>query len=407
MGSYKNTKQKIINDPLYGFIAISSPLIFNLVEHPAFQRLRRISQTGLSYLIYPGAHHTRFHHSLGCMHLMQKALNTLKQKGIKISKEEEEAVCIAILLHDIGHGPFSHALEHSIMKVHHEEISLYLFNQLNVEFNGALDLAIQIFKGEYNRVFFKQLISGQLDVDRLDYLMRDSFYTGVAEGTIGIDRLISMMNVVNDEIVIEAKGIYSIEKFLIARMFMYWQVYLHKTGVAAEYLLTNILKRANELYHKGYRIWTTPELAFFFKNKIEIEDLNQEVMNHFLMLSDADIWICIKQWSKSEEKTLATISKMLINRNLYKVKETEKEQTKDYFLKKLNLDPNIIENEYFSGIIPVKNLAYNKLNPIKLLMKNGNIIRLEEVSKQLDFKVLSKPVKKHYFYYVKTNHNKF
>ncbi|APD07904.1 deoxynucleoside triphosphate triphosphohydrolase SAMHD1 [Flavobacteriaceae bacterium UJ101] len=407
MASYKNTKQKIINDPLYGFITISSPLLFDLIEHPIFQRLRHISQTGLSYLVYPGAHHTRFHHSLGCMYLMQKALNTLKQKGVEISQEEEEGACIAILLHDIGHGPFSHALEHSIIEVHHEEISLYLFNQLNKEFNGALDLAIQIFKGEYHRGFFKQLISSQLDVDRLDYLMRDSFYTGVAEGTISIDRLISMMNVVDDEIVIEAKGIYSVEKFIIARMFMYWQVYLHKTGVGAEYLLTKILKRAHELYHNNFEIWTTPELEFFFKRKIKFDDLNEEVMKHFLMLSDADIWICIKQWSKSKDEILAKISKMLLNRNLYKVEETEKEQLKDYFLEELNLSPEIIKNEYFSGIIPVKNLAYDKENPIKLLMKNGRIIRLEEVSKQLDFKVLSKPVKKHYFCYLKRNHNKF
>ncbi|MFV0530569.1 MAG: HD domain-containing protein [Flavobacteriales bacterium] len=399
MTSHKNTKQKIINDPLYGFIAISSPLLFDLMEHSTFQRLRRISQTGLSYLVYPGAHHTRFHHSLGCMHLMKKVLDTLKQKGIKISKKEEEAACAAILLHDIGHGPFSHALEHSIIQVHHEELSLYLINQLNVEFKGSLNLAIQIFKGEYHRNFFNQLISSQLDVDRLDYLMRDSFYTGVAEGTISIDRLISMMNVVNDEIVIEAKGIYSVEKFIIARMFMYWQVYLHKTSVGAEYLLTKILKKANELYADGFKIWTTPELEFFFKNKIGIGDLNKEVTSCFLTLSDADIWISVKQWSKSEDKTLATISKMLIDRNLYKVKETEEEHKKEYFLKELNLEAKIIGNEYSSGVIPVKNLAYNLEKPIKLLMKDGNIIKLEEASKQLDFKVLSKPVKKYYFYY--------
>lgn len=407
MATYKNTKQKIINDPLYGFISISSPLLFDLIEHPIFQRLRRISQTGLSYLVYPGAHHTRFHHSLGCMYLMKKALNTLKEKGIEISEEEEEGACIAILLHDIGHGPFSHALEHSIIKVHHEEISLYLFNQLNKEFEGALNLAIQIFKGVYHRRFFKRLISSQLDVDRLDYLMRDSFYTGVAEGTISIDRLISMMNVVDDEIVIEAKGIYSVEKFIIARMFMYWQVYLHKTGVGAEYLLTKILKRAHELYHTGLKIWITPELEFFFRNTIGIKDLNEKVMDHFLMLSDADIWICIKQWSKSEDKILAKISKMLLDRNLYKVEETENEHPKEYFFKKLNLSNETVKEEYFSGIVPVKNLAYDKKNPIKLLMKDGRIIRLEEVSKQLDFKVLSKPVKKHYFCYLKTNHNKF
>ncbi len=406
MVDHKNTKQKIINDPLYGFITLSSPLIFNLIEHPIFQRLRRITQTGLSYLVYPGAHHTRFHHSLGCFYLMEKALHTLTQKGIEISEEEKEAACAAILLHDIGHGPFSHALEHTIIKVHHEEISLYLFEQLNVEMNGALDLAIQIFKGEYHRKFFHQLISSQLDVDRLDYLKRDSFYTGVAEGTISIDRLISMMNVVDDEIVIEAKGIYSVEKFIIARMFMYWQVYLHKTGVGAEYLLTKILERANKLYQEGFPIWTTPELEFFFKNKIERNDLNEEVMNRFLMLSDSDIWICVKQWSKSNDTVLTQIATMLINRNLYKVKESEEEKTKEYFLEKFHLDPIIIQNNYFSGILPVKNLAYDSKKPIKLLMNDGSVVKLENVSKQLDFKILSKTVEKHYFYYLKTNHNK-
>ncbi|MFV0236987.1 MAG: HD domain-containing protein [Flavobacteriales bacterium] len=402
MASYKNIKQKIINDPLYGFITVSSPLLFDLIEHPIFQRLRWISQTGLSCLVYPGAHHTRFHHSLGCMHLMQKALNTLKQKGIEISEEEENAACIAILLHDIGHGPFSHALENSIIKVNHEAISLYLFNQLNEEFEGALDLAIQIFKGEYKRRFFNQLISSQLDVDRLDYLMRDCFYTGVAEGTISIDRLISMMNVINDEIVIEAKGIYSVEKFILARMFMYWQVYLHKTGVGAEYLLMKILKRAHEVYCDNSDLWITPELAFFFKNTIEIDDLDDEVMKHFLRLSDSDIGTCIKQWSKSTDETLARISNMLLNRNLYKVEETEKKQTKDYFSKKLSLETKIVESEYFSGIIPVKNLAYDKQKPIKLLMKDSRVLSLDKVSKQLDFKVLSKSVEKYYFFYLKT-----
>ncbi len=399
--------KKIVNDPLYGFITIPTPLLFELIEHPVFQRLRRISQTGLSYLVYPGAHHTRFHHSLGCMFLMQKALNTLKQKGIEISEKEEESACIAILLHDVGHGPFSHALEHSIIDVHHEDISLYLFNKLNKEFEGKLDLAIQIFKGEYHRGFFKQLISSQLDVDRLDYLMRDSFYTGVAEGTISIDRLISMMNVVNDEIVIEGKGIYSVEKFIIARMFMYWQVYLHKTGVGAEFLLTQILKRAFELYSEGFKVWTTPELEFFFKTRVGIDDLNEKVMNHFLILSDADIWICIKQWMKSEDEILAKISKMLINRNLYKVKENEEKLPKEYYIKELGLEKNIINNEYLAGNVPVKNLAYDKENPIKLLMKDGSVIRLEDISKQLDFDVLSRPVEKHYFCYLKTNDNKF
>ena len=245
-------KLKILNDPIYGFITIPNPLLYDLIQHPYFQRLRRITQMGLSYLVYPGAHHTRFHHALGCMHIMQKAIEVLKFKGVKISEEEENALSIAILLHDIGHGPFSHAMEHSIVEnVNHESISLLFMHQLNAEFEGKLTLAIQIFKGEYHRKFMLQLISSQLDMDRMDYLKRDSFYTGVAEGNINSDRLIQMLNVVDDVLVMEEKGIYSIEKFLMARRLMYWQAYLHKTSLVAELILTKILKRAKELTMKG------------------------------------------------------------------------------------------------------------------------------------------------------------
>ena len=245
-------KLKILNDPIYGFITIPNTLIYDLIQHPYFQRLRRISQMGMSYLVYPGAHHTRFHHALGCMHIMQKAVQVLRFKDVKISEQEENALYIAILLHDIGHGPFSHAMEHSIVEgVHHEEISMLFMNRLNAEFEGKLDLAIQVFKGEYHRKFMLQLISSQLDMDRLDYLKRDSFYSGVAEGNINSERLIQMMNVENDLLVIEEKGIYSVEKFLGARRLMYWQAYLHKTSVVAELILTKILKRAKELTHIG------------------------------------------------------------------------------------------------------------------------------------------------------------
>lgn len=397
----KKFQQKIINDPLYGLISIDSPIFFDLIEHPIFQRLRRISQTGLSYLVYPGALHTRFHHSLGCLYLMQKALHILKQKGVLISKEEEVSACVAILLHDVGHGPFSHALENHIINVDHEEISRYLFNQLNKEFNGELTLALKIFNGNYHRKFFKQLISGQLDVDRLDYLMRDSFYTGVADGTISIDRLISMMNVMDDEIVIEAKGIYSVEKFIIARMFMYWQVYLHKTAVGAEYLLTKILKRARELYRNGVEIWTTPEVAYFFKHDINLTNLDEQAIKHFLFLSDSDILSCIKQWTKSKDPILCEISNKLISRSLYKIKQSEQIRDKLYFFEELSLDKTKIKNEYLSGIISVKNLAYNSHYPIKMLMKNGKIKKLEDISNQLDFRQLSKAVTKQYFCYSK------
>ena len=248
MSNLSTNKLKILNYPIYGFIRIPNSLIFDIIEHPSFQRLRRVSQMGLSNLVYPCANHTRFHHALGCLHLMQKAINVLTVKGVKISKDEESALCIAILLHDIGHGAFSHALEHSIVTgITHEEISLKYMEQLNEEFEGQLDLAIKIFTGKYHRLFLQQLISSQLDIDRLDYLKRDSFYTGVAEGNISSDRLIAMMNVLNDELVIEKKGIYSVEKFLIARRLMYWQVYLHKTSLVAEHMLVKVLMRAKEL----------------------------------------------------------------------------------------------------------------------------------------------------------------
>jgi uncharacterized protein len=258
------TKLKIFNDPIYGFITIPSDHIFRIIAHPYFQRLRRISQMGMSYLVYPGAHHTRFHHALGCLHLMQKAVDILRIKGVEISNEEEEALYIAILLHDIGHGPFSHAMEHSIVEgVSHECISLLFMEEMNAEFNQSLTLGIEIFKGTYVRKFMNQLVSSQLDMDRLDYLKRDSFYTGVAEGNINSERIITMLNVVEDQLVVEEKGIYSVEKFLVARRLMYWQVYLHKTGVAAEQLLIRVLKRAKELIDNGVKLECSAPFCFF------------------------------------------------------------------------------------------------------------------------------------------------
>jgi HD superfamily phosphohydrolase len=290
-------KLKILNDPIYGFITIPNPLLYDLIQHPYFQRLRRITQMGLSYLVYPGAHHTRFHHALGCMHIMQKAIEVLKFKGVKISEEEENALSIAILLHDIGHGPFSHAMEHSIVEdVNHESISLLFMHQLNAEFEGKLTLAIQIFKGEYHRKFMLQLISSQLDMDRMDYLKRDSFYTGVAEGNINSDRLIQMFNVVDDVLVMEEKGIYSIEKFLMARRLMYWQAYLHKTSLVAELILTKILKRAKELTMKGTVLPSSKSLLYFLNNKITTENFDSIVLNKFSQLDDYDIVSAIKEW---------------------------------------------------------------------------------------------------------------
>ena len=283
-------KLKIFNDPIYGFITIPNTLIYDLIQHPYFQRLRRISQMGMSYLVYPGAHHTRFHHALGCMHIMQKAIQTLQFKGVEISKEEENGLLIAILLHDIGHGPFSHAMENSIVEgVHHEEISLKFMNALNEEFGGQLDLAIQIFKGEYPRKFMYQLISSQLDMDRMDYLKRDSFYSGVAEGNINSERLIQMMNVQDDFLVIEEKGIYSVEKFLVARRLMYWQAYLHKTSVVAEIILTKILKRAKELTQKGVSLQCSAPLLYFLEHKVSLEEFDNVVLKTFALLDDYDV----------------------------------------------------------------------------------------------------------------------
>ena len=283
MSPQATNKIKVLNDPVYGFILIPNGLIFDIIEHPYFQRLRRISQMGLSNLVYPGANHTRFHHAIGCLELMQKTVRVLRAKGIEISKEEENAVCIAILLHDIGHGPFSHALEHSIVSgVNHEQISLKFMQKLNKDFNGKLDLAIEIFKGTYHRKFLHQLISSQLDIDRLDYLKRDSFFTGVAEGNISSDRMIVMLNVVDDELVVEKKGIYSVEKFLLARRLMYWQVYLHKTGLVAEHMLVNILIRAKELAEKGEELPSSKALRYFLYNKIDSNNFDDHVLHTVL-----------------------------------------------------------------------------------------------------------------------------
>ena len=314
-------KLKIFNDPIYGFITIPNALIYDLIQHPYFQRLRRISQMGLSYLVYPGANHTRFHHALGCMHLMQKAVDVLRFKGIAISDEEENALYIAILLHDIGHGPFSHAMEKSIVEeVHHEAISLVFMSQLNDEFKGQLSLAIQIFKGEYHRKFMLQLISSQLDMDRMDYLKRDSFYSGVAEGNVNSERLIQMMNVVEDVLVIEEKGIYSVEKFLMSRRLMYWQAYLHKTSLVAELILTKVLKRAKELTLKGITLPCSEPLLFFMQNRIVLDNFNAQTLDLFSQLDDFDIISALKSWQRHDDFILYSLSKMIINRDLPKIK---------------------------------------------------------------------------------------
>jgi HD superfamily phosphohydrolase len=401
-------KLKILNDPIYGFITIPNPLLYDLIQHPYFQRLRRISQMGLSYLVYPGAHHTRFHHALGCMHMMQKAIEVLKFKEVQISKEEENALLIAILLHDIGHGPFSHAMEHSIVEdVNHEAISLLFMNKLNAEFNGQLSLAIQVFKGEYHRKFMLQLISSQLDMDRMDYLKRDSFYTGVAEGNINSDRLIQMLNVIDDVLVMEEKAIYSIEKFLMARRLMYWQAYLHKTSLVAELILTKALKRAKELTIKGISLPSSQALLFFMNNKIELNGFSDSVLDKFSQLDDFDIISALKEWQNHDDFILSSLSKMIINRDLLKIKlSSEKFPTEEIhqLLERFSKQNavSIQDAHYFIFKGKIKNQAYSKeAEPIHILKKDKTIEDVVEASDQLNLKALSKPVTKYYICYPK------
>jgi uncharacterized protein len=403
----QTNKQKIVNDPIYGFITIPNSLIYDLIQHPYFQRLRRISQMGLSYLVYPGAHHTRFHHALGAMHMMQKAIEVLRFKEVEISKEEENALLIAILLHDIGHGPFSHAMEHSIVEVHHEEISLLFMNKLNQEFEGKLSLAIKIFKGEYHRKFMLQLISSQLDMDRMDYLKRDSFYSGVAEGNINSDRLIQMMNVVDDVLVMEEKGIYSIEKFLTSRRLMYWQAYLHKTSLVAELILTKTLKRAKELLNKGIEIECSKPFHYFMSNKVTSADFNDDILNTFSRLDDFDIISALKSWQFHDDFILSSLSKMIINRDLLKIKldseKFPKEVLEDYQAKVVERFKILKQDsEYFVFKGRIKNQAYDKAaEPIRIPKKDRTIEDVVEASDQLNLKALSKPVIKYYICYPK------
>ena len=407
MKNYPTNKLKILNDPIYGFIRIPNSLIFDIIEHPSFQRLRRVSQMGFSNLVYPGANHTRFHHALGCLHLMQKTVNVLRVKGISISEQEENALYIAILLHDIGHGAFSHALEHSIVTgISHEEISLKYMHQLNKQFDGQLDLAISVFNGEYHRKFLHQLITSQLDIDRLDYLKRDSFYTGVAEGNISSDRLIAMINVVDNELVIEKKGIYSVEKFLIARRLMYWQVYLHKTSLVAEYMLVNILTRAKELANQGVELFGSSSLKFFLYQKTDKNNFDNKVLNLFSELDDYDLLSAIKEWTNHSDKILSKLSLMIVNRNLLKIEMFDEEVSNDHlsnttskFLKISKISEEEAKYFVFSG--KISNQAYNKNQPIKIASKNGTIEDIVNASDQLNLQALSKPVNKYFLCYPK------
>ena len=407
-------KRKIVNDPVYGFININSSLVFDLVEHPWFQRLRRIRQLGLTNLVYPGAMHTRLQHALGAVYLMDEAISVIRAKGHEITDIEAEAVTIAILLHDIGHGPFSHALEFSLIENHtHEDISEMLMDELNIEFGGQLSLALQVFKNKYHKKFLHQLVSGQLDMDRLDYLRRDSFFTGVIEGVVSSDRIIKMLNVVDDNLVVEAKGIYSIEKFLIARRLMYWQVYLHKTVLSAENMLVNILKRAKKLSLEGNELFATPALHFFLSQSFQNNDikpsnkLRNQILENFVMLDDTDIISATKVWQSHNDKVLSTLCKYINNRVLYKIEmqnsaftESRINELKEKGKKHFSLNDD--EIKYFVFSDSISNHTYVPSdNRITILFNNGTISDISEASDILNISVLSKVVKKHFLCYPK------
>jgi HD superfamily phosphohydrolase len=395
-------KLKIINDPIYGFIPIHNDLIFQIIEHPYVQRLRYISQMGLSYLAYPGAHHTRFHHALGAMYLMHRAVAVLRQKRVEISNQEEEALYLAILLHDIGHGPFSHGLEGLIVQnTDHEELTVAIMRRLNGEFNGALDMALEIFTGTYPRKFLKQLVSGQLDMDRLDFLRRDSFYTGVAEGSVSAQRLIAMLHVVEDRLVVEQKGIHSVENFLVARRLMYWQVYLHKASLCAEQILMNLIRRARALNSAGIDLGLSGPLMYFL-SRDESLGLNDSGLDEFLKLDDIDVISALKRWMNHQDFVISELSQIIMKRKLLKIdikeqafssKEIEEKRIK--FANKHNL--SLDEASYFVFTGSISNLAYNQSKEnIQLLKKDGSLIDVAQASDQLHIKALSEQVVKYF-----------
>lgn len=404
----QSKKLKIFNDPIYGFIRIPNTLIFDVIAHPYFQRLRRISQMGLSYLVYPGAHHTRFHHALGSMHLMQQAIQVLRFKNVAITEDESNGLLCAILLHDIGHGPFSHAMENSLVEgISHETISGHFMEILNDKFNGSLTLAIEIFKGTYPKKFMNQLVSSQLDMDRLDYLKRDSFYTGVAEGNINAERLITMLNVVDGELVVEEKGIYSVEKFLMARRFMYWQVYLHKTGLVAEQLIIKTLQRAKELQGRGIQLPGSNPLLFFIENSIKPANFDEAVLKVFAQLDDVDILSAIKHWQHHDDFVLSELCKMILNRRLLYVKLKGKpinQARLDLQFERYKSKHGLTDEEtrYFVFSGSIENKAYDPLEQnINILRNNQKTMDVARASDQLNLKALTKTVTKYYMCYPK------
>ena len=412
---YLTNKRKIINDPVYGFISIPGDFVFDLIEHPWFQRLRNIKQLGLTSFVYPGANHSRFQHGLGAMHLMDNAISTLRGKGVIISPEEEEATCIAILLHDAGHGPFSHALENSIISnITHEDLSLLLMRKLNETYKGKLDLAIEIFIGKYPRKFFHELISGQMDMDRLDYLRRDSFFTGVIEGSVGSERIIRMLNVVDDRLVIDEKGIYSLEKFLIARRLMYWQVYMHKTVLSAESLLVKVLKRAKALASEGIDLYTTPALRFFMYNKIGKADLISEgnftpglIAANFTRLDDTDLLVSAKYWADASDKILSDLSGRLMRRDLLAIELQNEPFAEERVMELRTLTADLMKinpelADYYVFTDSISNLAYTPDAPeVKILLKSKKTADISTVSDMFDHRFLSERITKYFLCYPK------
>jgi HD superfamily phosphohydrolase len=393
-------KRKMFNDPVYGFITIPSETAFRIIEHPYFQRLRRIKQLGLTHLVFPGGHHTRFQHSLGAMHLMTEAIESLREKGNYISKAEAEAAEIAILLHDTGHGPYSHALENSIVSgISHEEISLLFMQRLNIAFKGKLDLAIEIFRNTYYKEFLHSLVSGQLDVDRLDYLKRDSFFCGVAEGIVSNERIIKTLNIIGDHVGIDVKGLYSVEKFILARRLMYWQVYLHKTVLSAEALLIRILRRAKYLSRNGEHLLATPSFAFFLENEIGKDAFydDPDILEHFSRIDDFDIFTAIKTWTGHRDFILSTLSTWLVNRELYRVEMQAEPFSTDYtgklkesLLKSMPVRLDEIDYFVFQDI--TSNYSYDPFdNRINVLLKNGDLVDLAEASSLFNLTILTEP----------------
>lgn len=407
----KHNKNKIINDPVHGFITIPSEVHFDIIQHPVFQRLGRIRQLGLSYMVYPGAQHTRFQHSLGAMHLMGLAISQLRSRGNEITEAEAEAVLSAILLHDVGHSPFSHVLENKLTSVSHEDISLNMMNLVNREIDGRLDLAIEIFTNKYHKKFLHQLVSSQLDVDRLDYLMRDCFFSGVVEGAVGTSRIINMLNVVDDHLVVEQKGVNSIEKFLIARRMMYWQVYLHKTSIGAERMMINIISRAKHLLAEGADLFVPPSLLFFLKREITKDDFidDDRVLKNYILLDDSDVMCAIKEWSMAEDKVLSILSKALINHDLFKTEVRDEPVTAAEVREKIAqlqsaFDLSAEETKYLMSEYVASANTYTPKgdeNKIKILSPSGNLKDISEISDIINITNSSNKVQKYFFCYLR------